>query len=93
MALSPKSRAHDDGPDAVEGGVWRVNHKSKESTGPIRVYAHKPNQNDIKNKTMNIKLFNEDNLEVMKGLSDESIDVICIDPPYLYLKPKTRASF
>ncbi|UKY91056.1 DNA-methyltransferase [Elizabethkingia anophelis] len=35
---------------------------------------------------MNIKLFNEDNLEVMKGLSDESIDVICIDPPYLYLK-------
>ncbi|MDV3943624.1 site-specific DNA-methyltransferase [Elizabethkingia anophelis] len=34
----------------------------------------------------NIKLFNEDNLEVMKGLSDESIDIICIDPPYLYLK-------
>ncbi|MCT4252293.1 site-specific DNA-methyltransferase [Elizabethkingia anophelis] len=34
----------------------------------------------------NIKLFNEDNLEVMKGLPDESIDVICIDPPYLYLK-------
>ncbi|MDV3612388.1 hypothetical protein CMU81_00910 [Elizabethkingia anophelis] len=44
LALSPKSRAHDDGPDAVEGGVWRVNHKSKESTGPIRVYAIKPNQ-------------------------------------------------
>lgn len=44
LALSPKSRAHDDGPDAVEGGVWRVNHKSKESTGPIRVYARKPNQ-------------------------------------------------
>jgi site-specific DNA-methyltransferase (adenine-specific) len=33
-----------------------------------------------------IKLFNEDNLEVMKRLPDESIDVICIDPPYLYLK-------
>ncbi len=34
----------------------------------------------------NIKLFNEDNLDVMKIISDESIDVICIDPPYLYLK-------
>jgi site-specific DNA-methyltransferase (adenine-specific) len=34
----------------------------------------------------NIKLFNEDNLEVMKRLPDESIDVVCIDPPYLYLK-------
>lgn len=33
-----------------------------------------------------IELFNEDNLEVMKRLPDESIDVICIDPPYLYLK-------
>ncbi len=33
-----------------------------------------------------IKLFNEDNLEVMKRLPDEIIDVICIDPPYLYLK-------
>nr|WP_265427882.1 site-specific DNA-methyltransferase [Chryseobacterium sp. YIM B08800] len=33
-----------------------------------------------------IQLFNEDNLEVMKRLPDESIDVICIDPPYLYLK-------
>lgn len=34
----------------------------------------------------NIKLYNEDNLDVMKRLPDESIDVICIDPPYLYLK-------
>ncbi|MGV0921891.1 DNA-methyltransferase [Empedobacter falsenii] len=34
----------------------------------------------------NIKLYNEDNLEVMKRLPNESIDVICIDPPYLYLK-------
>lgn len=34
----------------------------------------------------NIQLFNEDNLALMKRLSDESIDVICIDPPYLYLK-------
>lgn len=33
-----------------------------------------------------IKLYNEDNLEVMKRLPNESIDVICIDPPYLYLK-------
>lgn len=35
---------------------------------------------------MNIQLYNEDNLEVMKRLPNESIDVICIDPPYLYLK-------
>lgn len=42
----------------------------------------------------NIKLYNEDNLEVMKRLPDESIDVICIDPPYLYLKgQKLERSF
>lgn len=34
----------------------------------------------------NIQLHHADNLEIMKTLSDESIDVICIDPPYLYLK-------
>lgn len=34
----------------------------------------------------NIQLYNENNLEVMKKLPNESIDVICIDPPYLYLK-------
>ena len=34
----------------------------------------------------NIQLYNEDNLEIMKRLPNESIDVICIDPPYLYLK-------
>ncbi|MCT3673581.1 hypothetical protein CMT44_04160 [Elizabethkingia anophelis] len=44
LALSPKSRANDDGPDAVEGGVWRVNHKSKESSGSIQIYAYRPNQ-------------------------------------------------
>lgn len=33
-----------------------------------------------------IKLHNCDNLELMQTLQDESIDVICIDPPYLYLK-------
>lgn len=33
-----------------------------------------------------IKLCNCDNLELMATLADESIDVICIDPPYLYLK-------
>ncbi len=35
---------------------------------------------------MKIDLYKADNLEVMKTLPDESIDVICIDPPYLYLK-------
>lgn len=33
-----------------------------------------------------IELYNADNSDVMPGLADESIDVICIDPPYLYLK-------
>ena len=34
----------------------------------------------------NLQLYNADNLEIMATLPDESIDVICIDPPYLYLK-------
>ena len=34
----------------------------------------------------NIQLYNADNLEIMATFPDESIDVICIDPPYLYLK-------
>lgn len=33
-----------------------------------------------------IQLFNDDNLNVMATLPDGSIDVVCIDPPYLYLK-------
>ena len=42
----------------------------------------------------NIQLYNADNLEVMATLADESIDVICIDPPYLYLKnQKLERSF
>jgi len=42
----------------------------------------------------NLQLYNADNLEVMATLADESIDVICIDPPYLYLKnQKLERSF
>lgn len=33
-----------------------------------------------------IELFNEDNKDLMARLPNESIDVICVDPPYLYLK-------
>lgn len=33
-----------------------------------------------------IELYNEDNKYVMARLPNESIDVICTDPPYLYLK-------
>ena len=33
-----------------------------------------------------IELYNEDNKYLMSRLPNESIDVICIDPPYLYLK-------
>ena len=43
-ALSPKSRAHDDAPDGVEGAVWKVNHKIKESTGEPKVFPAKQNQ-------------------------------------------------
>ena len=35
---------------------------------------------------MKIKLYNSDNLEIMAKMPNESIDIICIDPPYLYLK-------
>ncbi len=34
----------------------------------------------------NIELHNQDCLEGLKNIPDESIDVICTDPPYLYLK-------
>ena len=34
----------------------------------------------------NISIYNKDCIELMATMSDESIDVICIDPPYLYLK-------
>lgn len=38
------------------------------------------------NNTSPIQLFNCDNSELMVKMEDESVDVICIDPPYLYLK-------
>ena len=42
----------------------------------------------------NLQLYNADNLEIMATLPDESIDVVCIDPPYLYLKkPKAGTPF
>lgn len=34
----------------------------------------------------NVKFYNDDNLNIMAKMPNESIDVICIDPPYLYLK-------
>lgn len=36
--------------------------------------------------TENIKLYNQDCLEGIKNIPDDSIDVILTDPPYLYLK-------
>lgn len=44
LALSPKSKANDDGPDAVEGGVWRVNKQAKENPAPPKVYHFRNNQ-------------------------------------------------
>ncbi|MFJ1412488.1 hypothetical protein [Capnocytophaga canimorsus] len=38
LALSPKSRANDDAPDAVEGAVWKVNHKNKQDVAPPQVW-------------------------------------------------------
>lgn len=36
--------------------------------------------------TDKIEVFNCDNIELLKQTHDNSIDIICIDPPYLYLK-------
>lgn len=44
LALSPKSRVNDDGPDAVEGGVFSVNHKNKQNTAPPKVWAKPTNK-------------------------------------------------
>jgi len=43
-------------------------------------------QKTNKNSSHDIQLFNCDNSELMAKMEDGSIDVICIDPPYLYLK-------
>lgn len=41
LALSPKSRAHDDAPDACEGGVWIINHKQLVQQAPPRIFQFK----------------------------------------------------
>ncbi len=43
-ALSAKSRVNDDGPDAVEGGVYCVNHKNKQAPSPPQAWE-KPKNN------------------------------------------------
>lgn len=43
-ALSPKSRAHDDAPDGVEGAVWKINKKVKENVAPPMVIPSTQNQ-------------------------------------------------
>lgn len=47
LALSPTSRAHDDAPDAVEGAVWRINHKVRTeiNTAPPTIWAKPKNVN------------------------------------------------
>lgn len=46
LALSPTSRANDDGPDAVEGAVWKINHKLRfeENVAPPKIWEAPPNQ-------------------------------------------------
>lgn len=39
LALSPKSRAHDDAPDSVEGAVWIANHKTLQGDHAPKIYA------------------------------------------------------
>lgn len=39
LALSPKSRAHDDAPDAVEGAVWNIDHKAKQDIAPPKIWT------------------------------------------------------
>lgn len=39
-ALSPKSRANDDAPDAVEGGKWVLDSKTKNDSGKIQTSQH-----------------------------------------------------
>lgn len=45
LALSPKSSAHDDAPDAVEGGVWIINHKQLQQAAPPKTYNLKKPKN------------------------------------------------
>lgn len=40
LALSPKSRANDDGPDAVEGGKWVLDSKTKNDSSKLETRKH-----------------------------------------------------
>src|SRR5690606_24819022 len=44
LALSPTSRAHDDGPDAVEGGVFAINAKTSADWSKIQGLNNKRTQ-------------------------------------------------
>ncbi|MGB4774746.1 MAG: hypothetical protein WBP45_06225 [Daejeonella sp.] len=39
LALSPNSRAHDDGPDAVEGAVWIINNRANNNLGSVQAIS------------------------------------------------------
>lgn len=44
LALSPKSKANDDAPDSVEGGVFIINNKTLGETAPPKIIHAKPNK-------------------------------------------------
>lgn len=44
LALSPKSRAHDDAPDAVEGAISVIDSKNHIDVAPPKVYHFRNNQ-------------------------------------------------
>ena len=43
-------------------------------------------QSSVSASCGSLKMSCEDNEKLMSRLKDESVDIICIDPPYLYLK-------
>ena len=46
IAFGPKTRAHDDGPDAVEGAIWMINNKEAiRGTSGVKMVKHRRNPN------------------------------------------------
>ena len=48
LVFAPRSRAHDDGPDAVEGAIWKINDiLLRGQTGGIITYGRQTNENRL----------------------------------------------
>ena len=45
-AFAPRSRAHDDGPDAIEGAIWKINELLlRKGDGGIAISKRQTNKN------------------------------------------------